>query len=464
MRLEPGHHLLRFELVSAANLGTTEGTAAVDRPTALDPELGLPYLPDSALKGVFAGRWGNVDEADPRNSRERERLWGSPDRPGQREAETSWGRPSPNVVGNGELVCFPMVGAGGKLVRVAAARSLARLLRLEGRPEPGLVRVLGELDRRSAGAIALPDPAELEVPARIEWQTGRQARAQAPAAAALTGRYSGHPPTENEPLVVVSRDLARRLWRHASELRTLTSLEPSGKTVRAGSLRFVELVPAGAIFVSKVSSWLRGVGPELPEHIQVGGWEAQGLGWARVSQVEASGPCPEDADDAEDGAAPKEARRSGSPSPRSPREPQVMVAMHQAIEELRGADPKLRGAIRAAVKNFGPRAQFSGLERAIAFSLDKSRPAHPEPRREAKAHRWLLEAVLLGETARGADKQPAHSAPPRHLLDWLGEEPFEGPRLARQRETTMLRWRWLRRFAELGLADDGSEAGTGGSP
>src|SRR5437763_15492238 len=118
MRLEPGEHLVRFAALTPANLGSAYGEATLDRPTRKEARFGLPYLPDSALKGVLAGALGDEGEA-------REALFGSADRDATDTQPGRFGEPSPVIFGNGELLAFPVPVVGGAPAWVFPALHLA---------------------------------------------------------------------------------------------------------------------------------------------------------------------------------------------------------------------------------------------------------------------------------------------------------------------------------------------------
>lgn len=437
MKLRAGHHLLRLEVVTPANLGSAAGEATLDRPTQKEPWHELPYLPDSALKGVVAGRHGNVAEEGEEANREREPLYGSPDRGAER------GTAGKVVFGNGELLAFPVPAADGGRVWVFPALGLARLLWLQGvaEPGPGVLRLLGALEARETnpdGRSCAAWPAVPELGPGFSWKLEpAAARAELEP---LLRRYGGAAVGDGTCLVV-SAAAAARLCRLGAEIRTLTALERQTHTVREGSLRAVELIPPGAVFVSFVS--VLGAEEEklevaLPDYVQLGAWEAQGFGWVRLSGVE------DGAGDGAGGGRPAEASPQASPRP-APLDPAaIMTRMHQAIRRLGEAEPAVRKSAKAAIKSFGGRARFGGFEAALAFELAKAKPAHRRPGAETRAHRWLVATLL------GMDPGPAEGPAPE-LLRWAQGEPFAPQGLAELRPAAFERWRWLRRFSELGL-------------
>jgi CRISPR/Cas system CMR subunit Cmr4 (Cas7 group RAMP superfamily) len=421
---------LRLEVVSPANLGSAAGEASLDRPTQKEAWFDLPYLPDSALKGVIAAPYASGSSEGEEGPRER--LFGSPDHGPRR------GKPGKVVIGNGELLAFPAPLRSGGAAWVFPALAAARFLGFEEGAEEPALRLLSEIEaapkrRLVFGWPTLPD---LASPVALEPVPGELSRAGGAALLEDLRRLAGPALAAGACVVVAASDTAAALWRAAAERRAFTALEAERRTVARGSLRAVELVPDGAVFLSRLSL-LDGIDLELPARLQVGAWESLGLGWVRPSFVE-----PARAGAAESVAA--------APTPeRLPPETRTMVAMHEAVERLRGrGDAKLSSAARSAVGNFGPRAHFSELAAALAFELAKAKLAHPKPSDEARAHRWLATALLTREP------DPVQAPGPcRALLAWLGDAPFDPAKVAGRRGLILARWRWLRRYAELGLGD-----------
>ena len=288
MKLEAGSSLLlRLEAVTALHTGSAAGEASLDRPVQKDAQTGLPFLPDSALKGVLAGRYGDVPDETP--NRKREDRFGSPDRSGHNGAPPSTGRPGPLVLGNGELLAFPVPSRPGPTWAFPAL-TLAWALRFEpGATESGaLLSLLSEIERSAGKAFAWPKLPLLDVPLPPEPLSGVSVRQQEQALVALLRRLAGPSLPADAPLAVLSSRDAARLWPAASDRRVLTALDSSTRTVVGGALRRVELIPPGALFLSLVTceTGFPAAFCELDDDLfQIGAWESLGLGWMRPSRV-----------------------------------------------------------------------------------------------------------------------------------------------------------------------------------
>jgi CRISPR/Cas system CMR subunit Cmr4 (Cas7 group RAMP superfamily) len=463
--LHPGDQLVRLEVVSPAHLGAAEGGAALERPTQKDAVAELPYLPDSALKGVLASGFGNPSDDEP--NPDREALFGGPDRPGRPGRPRRPGRAGSLVAGNGELLCFPLPARDGLPVRVFPALGVARFLRHvpaggEHAAELDLLRWVEHEER----AFVAPRMPPIDPAAEIEALTGASVDRNGPALTAQLRRLAGPRLPAAARLLVAPSSAAGRLWRLAAERRTMTALDAARRVVIGGTLRTVELIPAGTVFLSLIS-WLGAAdrGDALPDHLQAGAWEGLGLGWLELSAMEGAAVA-----GAGLIASPPPAESPASTTvvvPPSPGwrpaaldEARILTAAHAAVRHLRESTepPAFRRAVRSIIYNFGPRAQFGGLAAALGFELAKARPAAIEPRTEARAHRWVLRALV---TADADIEAPAGACAP--LLEWLAGHPFTSDSLEAVRDRIFRRWHWLRRFAELGLEDedDGDKDGDG---
>jgi CRISPR/Cas system CMR subunit Cmr4 (Cas7 group RAMP superfamily) len=462
--LTAGERWLRLEVVTPANLGSAAGEVTLDRPTQKESWYGLPYLPDSALKGVLAAPYGDVTR--PGGNREREAVFGAPDRGATR------GHAGPVVIGNGEILAFPVPCRDGRVAWAFPAGSTARAVSMGAAPAAGpssrVLDLLWNLDQDAAAghAAAWPTMPELALPFSLDAWTGGPATGALHDAVAHLCRLAGPGVPASGPLLIMGSRTAAAVWRCAAERRVLTALDAGQRTVARGSLRAVELIPAGTVFLSLVSVLVPATALPAPGRLAVGAWESLGLGWVRPEMVEpmaeriaTAAPTAQRPGPVGTGAGAGEtpgARTKAGSAVAAQNEAEIMMAMHQAVAALReGGDRDLQGVARSAVAAFGPRAHFSGLAAALAFELAKAKPMQARPKTEARAHRWLLTALLTPEP------DPVQAPGPcRPLLAWLGHAPaFSAERLAEQRDLVLVRWRWLRRYGELGLAGPAGDEG-----
>lgn len=421
LRLPPGHRLLRLTALTPANCGESTGTAAVDRPVARDSWHGLPYLPGSALKGVLGTRLGAHRAA----------LFGAPD-----DDLTGGGRPAEVIVGDGEPLAFPVLLGEGRRGFVCVAATLYRLAALGLLEVPGLQRVERDDGVAVDGAADLP-----AVAARLP-------RARFGVAFGWLRQLAGIDPSATA--VLAAPQSARLLWEAAVEARTLTALD-AANVVRGGSLRRIELVPAGTVFLSLVTNRTSSevdLGPSAA--LQIGAWEGIGLGWFAAEGAVAS-TAEERGEEGQGGAEP--------PSLPADAPHEVMLRAFEAVETLRGRPEA--GRARSAIFDLGPRLRIRGLPATLAFCLAKAGGgesgggALPDPSgavdaavlpaegRERRAYRWLLGQLF------GIGAEAAYDVLHARVVAVIGgaaQPPgdFEPTRL------------WLRRYAETMLPREGA--------
>lgn len=373
----------------------------------------MPYLPGSALKGVLGARLGPHRAA----------LFGAPD-----HDLSGGGRPAEVIVGDGEPLAFPVLLGEGRRGFVFVAATLYRLATLGLLEVPGLRRVEREDGVAVDGAAALP-----AVAARLP-------RARFGVAFGWMRRLAGI--DASVPAVLAAPQAARLLWEAAVEARTLTALD-GANVVRGGSLRRIELVPAGTVFLSLVTNRTSSevdLGPSAA--LQIGAWEGIGLGWFAAEGVAVS-MAEERGEEGLDGAE-STSLQAGAPH-------EVMLRAFEAVETLRGRPEAARA--RSAIFDLGPRLRIRGLPATLAFCLAKAGgdepPDPPGSGDEAvlpverRAYRWLL-GQLFGI---GADA--AHEVLHARVVAVIGgaaQPPadFEPTRL------------WLRRHAETILPREGA--------
>ncbi len=257
-------------------------------------------------------------------------------------------------------------------------------------------------------------------------------------------------------MIVAARAAASALWQAAVEERTLTALDDDG-TVLAGSLRTVELIPAGALFVALVSN-LSGEPVDLGEAapIQLGAWESAGCGWFHAAVVEPGRPAGEPAGPGKrtgrgqaDGAGPGAHTAPPSPAPEPSPRHEVMRAVHGATQELAGR--KEAAHARSAIYELGPRLARQGLAATLAFCLAKARveetggeEGEERTGEERMAYRWILRRLFQAE---GLSAAVLHA----RVVEAIREGETALP--ADFHETRL----WLRRYAETMLKERAGE-------
>ena len=371
LNVPAGHHFLRLAALTPANCGDTGGSAAVDRPIAVDAWSQLPYLPHSALKGVLAGRQGNVHLRGGGLNTRRTDLFGAPD-----ENDAGTGRAGDLVFGDGEVLAFPVLLRDGRRAMVAVAAALWRLAR-HG--------ILPETTRRVEDERAYDGPvSRSELPPLPEPLRTARFGIDSTALSALLG-FRG-------PVIVAAREAARDLRQVAVEERTLTALG-NDRTVRSGSLRTIELIPSGTLFISLVSN-LSGKETNLgaASPIQLGAWETTGCGYfsAAVLALPPAG-APPSGEPSEGGDT------TAQPQPRH----EVMRTVFLAVRDLRDPKPRPEAArTRSAIFDLGPRLAQRGLAVTLAFCLAKTgggedaEASEDRVRTERVAYRFILRQLF----------------------------------------------------------------------
>jgi hypothetical protein len=231
------------------------------------------------------------------------------------------------------------------------------------------------------------------------------------------------------PRLVAARRAAQVLFAAAVEVRALTALG-AGRTVREGSLRVVELVPAGCQFLLVAGNDTGGPAALPGSHpLQIGGWEGTGCGYLELSVVSGQ-------------PGPRAQLSAGESKPAAPRRRTTSDLMTTAYRAVARAQERHENeALRTISRQFGARWRREGLPRALAFSLAKAKLKTPEAKagKEAFAHR-----VLLGVLVPGASADATEACRP--LL--TGAPPLPDLEEA---------WLWLRRLVD---APDQSERDT----
>ncbi|MEW6364132.1 MAG: RAMP superfamily CRISPR-associated protein [Acidobacteriota bacterium] len=372
IELTPGPHLLRITILTPANLGSTGGSAALDRPVSVDAFQGLPYLPASSLRGVLAGRKGNVRDPVGGFNAARTSLYGSPD--DAADGRHRPGEASRIVVGDGELLCFPCSLEDGARLLVIPVVQLARIIKIFGWADCLIVPNLRDSeyaatrDLSALGTDLTHRSLEVDLQAIVELAAQRAA----------------------EQVVLAGGRVARLLWRRSREVRTLTAVDRATKVVEDGSLRRIELITPGTVFVSFISVYGDDSISLLDDQpLQLGAWENIGLGYAWLDTVDPPTLHPP--------VLLRSARRLETES-----DLEVMRRVFEHVERLIG---KEESAIAYSLsRETGPRWGARGVGKTLAFCLAKAHLAAEAKEHlsgEAKAYRWFLQAVFRESDEEG---------------------------------------------------------------
>lgn len=406
MTISHEHQLMRIQLLDAANLGAASGRVTLDRPTQVDACYDLPFIPDSALKGVLHGIWEVNDYP------QRDAIFG-------REHDLAGNL----IIGNGDLLVFPLLAGDGGRCWVFSAEHLFKFLALE--TLCGKSTAVNELlapicQPQGNAALGIPQIPALNLPFALTPIDCSAAMAQQ--LSGLLKRWGGDGLLTADTLLVVNERATKYLWNQAAEIRELTALNER-KTALGQALRRVELIPAGSIFLSFVT-WLEPQDLPVPDHVfQFGAWEGIGSGYCQLAIVEQT-----------------EVTLTESPpitpAVATPVDSTYMTEVYEKISELaKEPNAAYKEKVRSAIGSFGWRLKTAGWEAALAFELAKAKPTSAEQKSEMRAHRRFL-AALFDITE---DKIPDQ------CQTW-----FAGALASKQREV-MARWLWLRKYSELEL-------------
>ncbi len=428
MKINQRHQLVRLQLLNNGNFGAAGGRATLDRPTQTEAYFGLPYIPNSSWRGVWRNWW----EVKPNAATTADIIFGTRDDPEKPQRVEP--KPGKLVIGNGELLCFPLLSEVGERCWIFPLHNICKYVALEKLCTPkaslNLKAVVtavyaGKKDHRYV--LGIPKMPALNTIFKLE--QANPAPTETQKLRKLLKRWYADWLSENEMILVVDDKVATHLWQQASEVRDLTALEDS-KTARAQSLRRIETIPEGSIFLS-LSTWLGEDDLDFGDQIiQIGSGEGLGNGFCRIATVETTTV----------GAvfAPLEESEQGLRE----RNDKAMSEMYREIVAIaRNENHKLKQKIRSAIGGFGWRIKQEGWEAALAFALAKARPsakATPERKisEDTEAYRWLLRNMFkLNEAIDKYQGEP-----------WFTKEINAG-----EKSEIVQRWLWLRKFSEIEL-------------
>ncbi|MCB0261166.1 MAG: hypothetical protein KDE62_15790, partial [Calditrichaeota bacterium] len=426
MRTDPQHLFIRIQLLQNANFGAASGKVTLDRPTQVDAYLELPFIPNSTLRGVLR----NQIEWYPDAHQNANVMFG--DRLQTEEAPETFeeNKPGKLIIGNGDPLAFPVLSTDGRRCWIFPYFFLGKFLMLE--TLSGITTDLSRIgkaiyqaDQHYGRIIALSEAPPLEFSRKVELIRPGELMEELDLIRTTLGRWIGRWLPSNEPWLIVDDRTATALWQEGVEIRDQTALDEH-MVARDQSLRRIETIPEGTLFLSWLSWFGEGDLALAPLTLQLGSGEGRGSGFCRIAPL---------AD------LPDNNMITSTPAASGGQEllpiitdSEAMVYVYKAIQELQETpDYALQKKLRSAIGDLGWRIKSAGLETALSFALAKAKPAKQTPKTEQLAYRWLLETLLnTSDDLNDLNGQP-----------WFSSHFTEAEKI-----NLMRRWQWLRKYGE----------------
>lgn len=434
IQITKGTRLLTFNSITPANFGSQWGKVAVDSPTQVDSQHGLPYIPDSALKGII-----QCELELKEKKAQSEKFFGRSDKVSE-DSGFNFGKAASLVLGNAYLYMFPFLFLNCKKAFVIPIQHLFYFQRFEniGLEDENLSNILLTIlaaDETGSvfctqslfhGFSTLP----------LNFLSMAIAPNNLKFLFALLDRLSDSVFVKNNLFIFAGPKTASLMWKQASEQRTQIRMNSKKKVTEDGSLRKIELIPPGCRFASVVSN-CGDDSFDLPNQlISAGAWEKIGAGWFWVSKLQ-SIVLPDD-------FASENIENS------SYDQIDESTIMNKAYKHIfnNNFDTKLKEKMKAAIDNFGTYLQKFGVESALAFELAKAKPNKNASieNRETFAHRWFLARILELRQPVPTEKSP-YTELANNGLSLLANPPISDVTKIK----IQINWEWLKRYAQVGF-------------
>ena len=437
MKINQTHQLVAIQLLNNANFGSASGRVTLDRPTQLDAYSGLPFIPNSSLRGVLRN-WWEFQDSPPLQTK---LLFGTKDKYQHREESNEPQHvleidhePGNLIIGNGDIIAFPLLAENGKRCWILPLEMICKYIAIEKLygMTTDIKNVVNALSARTGDnilALGMPGLPAISAPFGFQqiYIVTDTVLAEIRSLHTLLRRWWGAWFPKNESLVIVKGKSAEVLWQQAAEIRDLTAVNKQ-KTALPQSLRRIETIPEGSLFLS-LFTWLHSSELNFSGNvIQVGSNEGSALGFCRMMTIPNTGLTPEQISPEDATFETKELSHKS------------MENMHrQIVAAARENNEKFNKKLKTIIGDLGWRLKKDGFEPAVAFALARAHPNKTTSQLgdEEKAYRWLLKTLF--------DK-----ASDLKLYD--GQQWFSDPFDEAEKIQIMQRWEWLKKFSEIELS------------
>lgn len=431
IELKNGINLLKLTALTPANFGCQWGKVAVDSPTQVDAQFELPYIPDSALKGILNA------ELELKNDKSTiEKFFGQTDK--FDDTKTDFGSPAQISIGNAYLALFPIQFEDGKRAFIIPIHNLYFFQRFSdfGLNDKQMQEILKSLlfeDSKRLTAFSLKEDFLTTSAMTFSFMnkiTAEELLAKIRKLIAIITKAS----FIDEVFLLTGPKTAAYLWKEASEKRTQIKLNEKGVTEK-GSLRKIELIPEESTFISLVTNFEKSSFNLMQDIISVGAWEKSGVGWFSIEAIEPTNGELE----INNGTISINAKQNLIHVQK------IIRDTHKAITTF-PADEQKKKKIKSIIFNFGYYQSKFGTEAAVAYELAKAKPNKETESIEIFCHRWLLWQLLDIKYAP-QDVKCSYPELEEEALTLFENSGFDDLKKL-VIETT---WLWLRRFSEIEL-------------
>lgn len=426
MIIKNENSFLLIKLLQAGNFGSASGEQTIDSPTQKEIYRELPFIPNSALRGVIKSAFENDASLQPQISS----AFGHQDVNSEND-NAPLQAAGYLIIGNGDLLAFPILSIDGKRCWVIPIGNILKLLEIEQLWNerkieiPNLSNTFYSNYDKNKRAVIINTQIFPNFNFDIEIIREFDLREEITVLANYLNYFLGSYLPDDAIWIVASDSLSRTMWRHAAEIRTLTALSEQ-KTAQAQSLRRIELVPEGSLFISFLT-WLGEQNVRLPDYpLQVGGFEGHGLGTISLNAVEKTVIEQDDT---------HPTRILFGQQALYKHEIQHMEEVYKAVSAVKGTnDQAMAKSVRAIIRSFASKVNQSGFENALGFELAKTKLNISDRKKESEAHAIFIQALL-----EKSDSQ----------LNACWEELFSEQLTQQQKNKMLIRLDWLGRYSEI---------------